>query len=130
MTSFQKACRPRVLIVDDEEYVGEALGRSLRQKYSSTSVTSGRDALAVLATTRVDIILCDITMPEMTGEDFYAEVAALFPEALSKIVFMAASILSDGVIPFLSSVPNPLLEKPFTHVDLECAFEQVMRKAA
>ncbi len=58
----------RVLVVDDDENAVEILYRLLsREGYEVLRAHNGRDALAVVATESVDVILLDVMMPEMDG---------------------------------------------------------------
>ena len=70
--------RARILIVDDEQLLVTGLARILGREHDVTTVTCGRDALAALETgARFDLILSDVMMPQMTGIDLFAAVAAL-----------------------------------------------------
>ena len=58
----------RVLVVDDEQMLCNAIERILGADHDVTTVTSAREALSRLgAGERFDLILCDLMMPEMTG---------------------------------------------------------------
>ncbi len=67
----------RVLIVDDEESIVGILEDQLRQLgYSVTSSTSSLEALQVFrqAPAQYDIVITDMTMPEMTGDQLSREL--------------------------------------------------------
>lgn len=57
----------RILIVDDSPSVLKILNDALRAEYQISVTTSGKDALAVAAAQRPDLILLDIKMPDMDG---------------------------------------------------------------
>ena len=60
----------RVLAVDDEESTIAAVGSILRpQGCTVLAAKSGEEALAVAASARPDIILLDVQMPGMNGND-------------------------------------------------------------
>jgi diguanylate cyclase (GGDEF)-like protein len=59
--------RQTVLIVDDTPANIEVLNAILGVEYEILFATSGRDALVILADQTPDLILLDITMPEMDG---------------------------------------------------------------
>ncbi|PLX96829.1 MAG: hypothetical protein C0621_01215 [Desulfuromonas sp.] len=66
---------PLVLIVDDELFMRELLGETLREGgFRTKTVASGKEALAFVAETTPDLILLDLIMPEMDG---FATCAAL-----------------------------------------------------
>lgn len=70
-----------ILLVDDEQPVLSSLKRLLRQlKCRVHAHTSAIEALEMLKDTPVDMVISDMRMPEMGGEDFLAEVAKLYPD--------------------------------------------------
>ncbi len=62
-----------ILVVDDEFGIGEVLDAVLADAgYRSLVATNGRQALALLAAERVDLILSDLMMPVMDGSALFA----------------------------------------------------------
>jgi len=60
--------KPSVLIVDDEPVVCDVLRDELSERgYPCTTVLSGNDALAKLATGDFEVVLLDIRLPGMSG---------------------------------------------------------------
>jgi PAS domain S-box-containing protein len=109
------AGRARVLVVDDEPFIGQALCRILRE-HDTTAVTSAPDALALLEQgRRFDIIFSDIMMPGMSGMAFYEELTRRFPHAAECVVFISGGTFTAGASAFLDRVPNEFLAKPFTN---------------
>jgi CheY-like chemotaxis protein len=105
--------RARILVVDDEIILGNALRRSLRE-YDVVALANAKDALArISAGERFDFILCDIMMPELTGVDFYERVLRLEPDQADRIVFMTGGAITPRTEQFLSTTVNPVIEKPF-----------------
>jgi PAS domain S-box-containing protein len=102
--------KKRVLVIDDEPMVGQLVASTL-SGHEVVAETSARSALARLASDAAfDLILCDMMMPEVSGMDFYEQVAV---ELRSKIVFLTGGAFTDGAKSFLDSVPNRRLSKPF-----------------
>jgi PAS domain S-box-containing protein len=105
--------RRRVLIVDDEPMVGDALARVLSEENDVEVVTDAQEALARLVKgDRYDVILCDLMMPVMTGMDLYAEIVRLSPNVVGRLVFMTGGAFTPRARAFVESVANPCLEKP------------------
>jgi len=105
--------RRRVLVIDDEPLVGEAVARSLAEDNDVQIVTDAKQGLArIEAGEKFDVILCDLMMPVMTGMDLYAEVVRRAPKLAGKIVFMTGGAFTPRARAFLESVVNPCLEKP------------------
>lgn len=63
--------KQRILIVDDSELNRDFLSEMLNDKYKIVEAVNGRQAIAILEdeSVPVDLILLDITMPEMDGFD-------------------------------------------------------------
>ncbi len=105
--------RRRVLVVDDERLVGEAISRALSEENDVEVATEAEEALARIARgERYDVILCDLMMPVMTGMDLYAEIVRVAPKLAGRLVFMTGGAFTARARAFLESVVNPCLEKP------------------
>lgn len=70
----------RLLLVDDEEEIGAMVrdyfdGRK-SPAFVVTCAANGKEALAVIARERPDVIILDIKMPVMDGRQFYAKLKA------------------------------------------------------
>ena len=108
------AGRSRVIIVDDEVAFGRALERSLGRYHDVVTTTSGREALARIASgERFDAIISDLMMPEVTGMEIYDELFCIAPDQAAKMVFLTGGAFTDRARDFLASIPNPCVEKPF-----------------
>ncbi|RJP19647.1 MAG: sigma-54-dependent Fis family transcriptional regulator [Deltaproteobacteria bacterium] len=67
----------RILVVDDEASLRDALGRILAAEgYEVRQAGDGREALRILGEERFDFILCDLRMPVLGGLDLLREVTA------------------------------------------------------
>jgi len=81
----------RLLIVDNEEYVVNGLVELFRQEkeleLEVTGVYSAAEALNVLMTTRMDIVLSDIRMPGMNGLELHKIVMSRWPHC--KFIFLS-----------------------------------------
>ncbi len=105
--------RRRVLVVDDDRQVGDAIARVLRNEADVEIVTGGRVALDRLAAgERWDVVLCDLMMPDCSGVDVYAGTVERAPDAVGSLVFMTAGAFTPRTRAFLENVSRPCLEKP------------------
>jgi signal transduction histidine kinase len=102
--------RGRILVVDDEPMLGAVVRRALTPEHDVTVATSSREALAAMAGTRFDVILCDVMMPDIDGTALYWMID---PAERRRIVFVTGGAFSPEVRTFLDEVPNPRLDKPF-----------------
>lgn len=75
--------RPRVLFVDDERLVLEGLRDSLRRyPFDIESADSADKGFEILDSRRVDVVVSDERMPNMTGSEFLALVCERYPETV------------------------------------------------
>ena len=108
------AKRGRILVVDDEPAIGRALARLLSDEHDVVAALSGREALEILRKDdRFDVILCDLMMPDTTGEQVHDALARDRPDLALRIVFATGGAFSGRMREFLERVPNVRLEKPF-----------------
>lgn len=118
-----------VLIVEDDAAVGTSLLEALREEgYAADWVTNGRDALAYLrARPAPRLILLDLMMPVMDGQEFRAE--QLRDPALAGIPVVVLS--GDGRAPEKASGLNAdgFLRKPVTLETLLALVERYPVKA-
>jgi CheY-like chemotaxis protein len=66
----------RVLLVDDEPDVIESLVMALGKRYDVRTACNGREALAVIESEQIDVIVLDLMMPVMSGEELIEQLAA------------------------------------------------------
>jgi DNA-binding response OmpR family regulator len=70
-----------VLIVDDEEELVETLVERLKLRgLNAQGVVTGREALECLNTTRFDVVLLDVKMPEVGGLVVLKEIKTQWPD--------------------------------------------------
>ena len=118
--------RLRVLVADDEPLVGAALRRALRG-HDVTIVGGGAAAIAAIGGAEFDVVLCDVMMPDLSGPRVYEAVRSTRPAMLERFVFITGGVLHEGSRRFLSTIPNPVIYKPF---DVHVVRELVHRTAS
>ena len=117
---------PRILIVDDDSFIGPTLQRVLRQSFDVAVARSGLEALALLVRAPFTAVVTDIQMPGMSGFEL---VEAMRAREIDTPVVMMSGGDDDrftAVGPALSPVPDLVL-KPFTLATLVDAIERAIR---
>jgi len=108
-----------ILVVDDDEMCRKLLAETLaRDGHFVDTASDGQTALARIERTAYDIVIADIRMPGMGGDVLYAEIAKRVPQLASKVMFITGDNLSADTQEFLSTIPNPVLVKPFAIEEL------------
>ena len=103
----------RVLVVDDERSMRELLSIVLRRDgYDVVVAETGKAALEALKRQRVDILITDIRMPEMTGVDVLREAKLIDPGIICIVMTAFASTdtaveaLRLGAADYVHKSPN------------------------
>jgi CheY-like chemotaxis protein len=112
----------RVLIVDDEELVRSYLKRSLeRRGYTVVEAFDGRAALSELSRGEVDVMVLDMTMPDVDGAEVVRRVRA---SGSSLPIVVSSGYLDADVERRLDrSMFQSLLVKPYGIAELVDAIE-------
>jgi signal transduction histidine kinase/CheY-like chemotaxis protein len=128
--SVAPTTRIHVLVVDDEREVREALRRVLKRKYEIRLAGGVEEALEELhARPDVDIVLCDVLMPDGGGELVWRRLEESSPELARRVIFMTGGA-QDATRAFLESQPQPVLEKPLEVPALTATIEKLLGLAA
>ena len=76
-----------ILFVDDESQILRAITRIFMDtEYEIITVESGKEALDILENQKVDVIVSDMKMPNMTGYELLSQVKKRFPSMVRIIL--------------------------------------------
>jgi CheY-like chemotaxis protein len=120
----------RVLVIDDEQLLGDALRRTFSRDNQLVCVSSASEALALLERgKRYDVVLCDLMMPGMDGIEFHRRLSQKLPDEAARVVFITGGAVTARVEAFFNRVSNLLLEKPVDIDGLRALIERRVRGA-
>jgi DNA-binding response OmpR family regulator len=110
----------KVLVLEDEPVITRILTRTLSfEGMEVDSAENGQVAEDRIASGKnYDLFLFDIRTPVINGMQVYKFIEEHRPEAVSKVMFMTGDCLNAATSNFLERVKRPVLEKPFTPVEL------------
>jgi len=115
---------PKILIAEDEQPIRELLEAFLVDEgYRVATAPNGRAALVALATERYDLVISNVMMPDMTGNELAHAIHA--DPTLARIPLIMMSAAGARYVP-----PGPhaaYLPKPF---DLDALLATVARVLA
>jgi CheY-like chemotaxis protein len=118
------------LVVDDEEQVRIMLQGALGAwGYEVETVGDGAEALRRLARQDYDVVICDLLMPHMTGDQVFQACQEQYPEIASRFVFLSAFLQGLPCGEFVTSTGQPVLPKPCRLQDVQAAVEAVQLAA-
>lgn len=103
-----------VLVVDDEESIREIVQEGLSLRGMKVEGAADADeALAHLAGTTYDIVLCDFNLPGLKGEQLFDELKRKSAATVPRFVFMTGDLLDPGILAAFSEKGAYVLQKPF-----------------
>jgi DNA-binding NtrC family response regulator len=118
--------RARILIVDDEQGAREALEVILEDEYELECVESGAKALARIRESSFDLILLDITMPELDGIETL-EAIKNYDESLDAIMISAADSARKAAAAMKCGAYD-YITKPYETDEILTTVERALRK--
>ena len=107
--------KTKVLIVDDEQTNIKILIEILEfeDEYTTTSVTTGEECLAILPEFLPDVILLDIMMPGMDGYEVCRRIKNNPEYADIKIIMLSGRAMQNEINNGFSAGADQYLSKPF-----------------
>ena len=105
----------RVLVVDDDIGLLMTCQELLQaHDYQTSLAQNGAQALEVMKHRKVDAILCDLDMPELSGDLLYMAVGRAWPQLLKSFIFVTGNAENPTYEEFLKRAKATVLSKPFS----------------
>jgi two-component system, cell cycle sensor histidine kinase and response regulator CckA len=104
--------RGRLLFIDDEQPLLQALQRALQGEHEVEIALGGAEGIQRLSSERrYDLIFCDLLMPDIPGMQVY-QAMQHNAEVAKRFVFTTGGAFTAESRAFLAATTNPKLEKP------------------
>ncbi|MDO5521538.1 MAG: response regulator transcription factor [bacterium] len=101
----------KILIIEDEEYINNLMYEALgKEQYECTQAYSGTEAKMCLKTQEYDVILLDLMLPGMKGDQFLKE---LKPNLKTPVIIVSAIDDLDKKVDLLTLGAEDYITKPF-----------------
>jgi len=118
---------PRILVVDDEPAVREALARALEiEGYEVDLAGDGEEGISRIGTTDPDLLILDVTMPVMSGLEACRRLRRL-GNRIPILMLTARESISDRVSG-LDAGADDYLVKPFALAELVARIKALLRR--
>ena len=118
----------RVIILDDELEVGEALALSLGPDFEAEVYIDPQRALSAAGEEpAAGIFFCDLNMPGFNGVQVYEALRARGWPVRDRFVFVTGGSLNEASTRFLEESASHVLEKPFRAQDLQELTQRLLR---
>ncbi len=120
LVSKIKECLDRsegaVLVVDDEILIRKLLTKTFqREGWPVVAAESGEQALEILNTTRVKVVVSDIVMPEMDGFELMSNVKGVDPKIPVVLISGRAGRTREDV---MAAGAADFIPKPFNNTEI------------
>jgi len=121
--------RKTVLMVDDEEYIRDGLGRIIeRAGYRVVTARGGADALVLMRADLPDLVLLDLKMPDMDGPTTLVHIRESFGSI--PVIIVTGYPESNLMVETLAYCPITLVAKPVEAQQLLQAVRMVLEESA
>ena len=103
----------RILIIDDDIHIGNVLEETLsKEGYQIFRAYSGTEALFVLSKSKPDLVLLDLMLPGLNGEDVLPQIKGI------PIIVVSAKVDIDNKVDVLLGGAVDYVTKPFNMREL------------
>jgi two-component system response regulator MprA len=119
--------RPKILVVDDEPAVLQALSRAFAlESYAVSVANDGGEALEALAGERFDAVVLDVMMPGVSGLEVCRRLRASGDR--SPVLMLTARDAIDDRVAGLDAGADDYLVKPFALRELMARMRALLRR--
>jgi hypothetical protein len=128
-TPFQEASRYRVLLVEDNADAAEVTALFIQANGLEVLIaSSGRDALEIAGTFHPEIVLCDLSLPDMSGLDVLQAMRS--EESTKDALLVIFSAKGERDLRLLKRTVGPsavdmFVSKPITRESLDMVLSQL-----
>jgi PAS domain S-box-containing protein len=117
-----------VLVIDDEETVRNVAAALLRTfGFTVVTASSGAEGIECFRQSAFDLVLLDLTMPGLNGEETLAELRKISPRV--RVLLVSGYSENDRIAQLTASGPLLFLQKPFTRSSLEQKLQEILEQS-
>jgi two-component system response regulator HydG len=119
--------KERILVVDDAPHTLEVLQRNLTSKgYQVFTATNVDEAIRILESITVDLVITDLKMPKVSGIDLIRHVRENFKE--TEVMMITGYPTIEGAVKAIKTGAEEYLTKPFTDEELFSSVRRTLDK--
>ena len=117
----------RILLVEDNEELLKATADALRQWYKIVKAHDGQEALDLLKYQEFDVIVSDVMMPRMDGNELCRRLKQDLTTSHIPVILLTAKVSIEAKVEGMESGADLYLEKPFSIRQLHLQIENLLR---
>ena len=128
MSTNTRVCKSEtLLVVDDVASTVEAIQRNLAaQGYSVLTAPGVSEAMRILETASVDLVITDLKMPRASGLDLVRHIRENLKD--TEVIMITGYPSIEGAVEAVKIGAEEYLAKPFTDGELQAAVERALAK--
>src|SRR3954471_24786222 len=119
--------KPRLLVLDEDRIILQSLGQFLRREgYEVRTTDNPEDALGILESAQIELLLADINMPGIKPADFLRDIRKRFPHVVIIVITGFGSI--EGAVEATKIGAFDYLTKPIVDDEIRVVVEKAVRQ--
>ncbi len=127
----QDTGRPHVLIVEDDLNMLDFISANLKAEgYNTCCGINGREALSILQTRQIDLVLSDVMMPEMDGIALCRQIKEQISSSHIPVILLTAKGTTDAELQGLESGADAYIMKPFKWKQITATIRNLLETRA
>lgn len=110
----------KVLMVDDDDYIRKIAEISLKKvgKWQVELATNGLDAITMAQNCKFDVILMDVTMPDLDGPATFSRLKECASTASIPVIFLTGRVQESELEEYRKLGVTGVINKPFDPMKL------------
>jgi diguanylate cyclase (GGDEF)-like protein len=118
-----------LLIVDDDPMILKLIRPMLGDcKFRALDASNGRDAIKLIESEVVDVVLLDVILPDIDGKDVCREIRRHYEKTPIQIVFMSGLVNADRMDTLLEAGADDFIQKPFDALELQLRLKAALMR--
>ena len=115
-----------VLVIDDDNDIRKLVARALAVRHEVLEAESGVTALALASNRKIDLVVCDVMMPRMSGFELVRELRARDGGRHFPVVFLTAKSGAMDVVEGINAGARAYVTKPFKLAPFIARIEKIL----
>ena len=118
--------KANILVVDDDKEIAELVGIHLREEgYEVYKAYSGKEALEIFKQERIDLVILDVMMPVMDGNQVCSKIR---DTSAVPIIMLSAKDAEMDMVSSLYQGADDYVTKPFSPAELTARVDALLRR--